>query len=253
MVQRYRPKCGTLPSSQRPTTSPEPFAQAAPELLRAGAVPIACEGKRAPLMGWPQVTHSEAVSQFPDMIARFGAANVGISCGASRLVVVDIDWAELLDEMVRRFGPTPLIIRSPSDGFHMYFRAGTTDVGCRNLRKSEGLSVDIKGRGGLVIAPPSRDPLTAKPYSFHSGSWGCLPDLPLFPADRLPEWKDGVNAGKRPASRVRQGERNNWLFRELLKVAPHCDDFDALLDVAQTKNDHVFEVPLPASEIVATA
>jgi hypothetical protein len=34
-----------------------------------------------------------------------------------------------------------------------------------------------------------------------------------------------------------QGQRNNTLWRYCMRQAHYCDDFDALLDVARTRND----------------
>jgi len=54
-------------------------------------------------------------------------------------------------------------------------------------------------------------------------------------------------------SQVPRGQRNTHLFQELLRTAPHCDDFEALLDVARTRNAFVYEAPLPDAEVVRTA
>ena len=130
-------------------------------------------------------------------------------------------------------------------------------IGCRNLRPSEGLAVDIKGLGGLIIAPPSISAQIGRGYRFHTGSWAELSELPVIRADTL----RGGHAPDRQSramqsdqtSRTEVGQRNDTLFRELLKHAPHCDEFDALLDVAETKNNFAFASPLPDSEVVATA
>jgi hypothetical protein len=66
------------------------------------------------------------------------------------------------------------------------------------------------------------------------GSWDELPRLPSIRPGALNrvssheiEISDRLNA-------VRPGRRNDFLFRALLRSAPHCDDFEALLDCART-------------------
>ncbi len=52
--------------------------------------------------------------------------------------------------------------------------------------------------------------------------------------------------------RIREGARNNTLWRHCMRNAHHCDDFDALLDVARTANNQYLP-PLPDSEVVKVA
>ena len=89
----------------------------------------------------------------PDFIkkemAKNPTANVGILTGLSRLTVVDIDEPYLLDEMLERFEDTPLIIETPRGGFHLYYRS----TGERNRQRLDGLKVDIRGIGGMVVVP----------------------------------------------------------------------------------------------------
>jgi hypothetical protein len=52
---------------------------------------------------------------------------------------------------------------------------------------------------------------------------------------------------------ITEGNRNDALWRHCMMQARTCDDFDALLDVAQTFNDNSFEVPLSAEEVTKAA
>ena len=76
-----------------------------------------------------------------------------------------------LDEMVSRFGSTPLMMETPRGGFHLWYRhAGETSV---NLRH-QGIDVDVNARGGVVLVPPSFRPSGAhagKVYRIRQGSW----------------------------------------------------------------------------------
>jgi hypothetical protein len=107
--------------------------------------------------------------------------------------------------------------------------------------------IDILG-GGLNVAPPSR--IEAGRYEFIQGSLDDLADLPVLhnlaqalSADAVPtDWGE-----------MREGSgRNNALFRLLGRAAHNCDDFDQLLDYAQTQNDQLGE-PMQDAEVVKVA
>ncbi len=87
------------------------------------------------------------------LVERFPNANIGIVTGLSNLTIVDIDDPNLVDDMLLRFGETPIITQSPSRGAHLWY----TSTGERNanLRVSANLPVDIKGKGGILVIPPS--------------------------------------------------------------------------------------------------
>lgn len=103
------------------------------------------------------------------------AYNLGIACGPSGLVVVDLDsaehgeveddWRELgvhngRDALARvadwagQSVPETFTVRTPSGGSHLYFRA---PEGC-TVRNSAGAIaplVDVRGRGGYIVGPGS--------------------------------------------------------------------------------------------------
>ena len=56
----------------------------------------------------------------------------------------------------------------------------------------------------------------------------------------------------RSAKGVTDGRRNGTLWEHCMRAAHNCDDFDALLDVARTRNAD-FLPPLTDSEVVKTA
>jgi len=115
------------------------------------------------------------------LVLRFPEANIGILTGPSRLCVVDVDSTDerLVAEMLRRFGITPLMIETPSGGKHLYFRL--SGEYCRNLRKSDGLPVDIKATGGFLVVPDSIrlcGEHAGKPYRIVKGAWDEVARLP---------------------------------------------------------------------------
>src|SRR5262249_14684063 len=79
--------------------------------------------------------------------------------------------------------------------------------------------------------------------------FGSLDDL-----DRLPVMQNvPVEAwdNSRLVAEVKQGQRNSKLFRDCLEAARHCDDFDALCDVARTRNRE-FLPPLEDEKVMRT-
>ncbi len=237
-----------------------PYASMAPHLARLGIVAFPCggeDGKRPLIAGWQILKPARLNRQLRRLIRKFGSANVGISCGPSYLVVVDIDDPSLLDPMLARFGDTPLIVCTPSGGFHLYYKSGQVSVGSRNLRTSEGLEVDIKSTGGFVVAPPSINPKSGAHYTFYRGSFELIDRLPTFPAGTLPS-RTRKPTGAIPCERyngdkIAVGGRNDGLFLELLRIVPDFHDRDDLIAAARALNDSRTEVPLPDYEVCSCA
>jgi hypothetical protein len=150
-----------------------------------------------------------------DWATQYPNANIGLITGElSDITVVDIDDPNLIEGMLDRYGKTPLQVRTPSDGVHLYYRH--SGEGCQNLR-TEGLAVDIKGQGGFVVAPPSIGDNGA--YAFMEGDWLCIPNLPpMLKTDAPVTNKSGNNDNLTP-----YGTRNNSLFNHLCGQYHYCD------------------------------
>jgi len=237
--------------------APGPFARGAPGLQSLGlaVLPVGGDDGKTPLIKWRLWSRQPLIEFVSKLCYLHPEANVGVICGLSGVTVVDIDDPAQLEPMLERFGDTLLITGTPSGGYHLWYRhAGER---CCNLR-DEGVDVDIKGRGGFVVVPPSvaRQGLHAgKPYVFERGSWADLGRLPRIREDSLPMMNGGqgnnrfASAEASPLRSIAVGRRNDTLFRLLLSQAPYCDTFDDLHDVAFTINDCNLEEPLPAAEV----
>ena len=129
--------------------------------------PCALGGKQPALRGnWQNHATTD-----PDRIRAWWAGrayNIGISCGPSGLVVVDLDvpkdhgrgqasgvasLARLCRQSGQRFPLQTFTVATPSGGFHLYFTATGHQV--RNSAGSLGLLIDIRADGGYVIGPGS--------------------------------------------------------------------------------------------------
>jgi Bifunctional DNA primase/polymerase, N-terminal/Primase C terminal 1 (PriCT-1) len=189
------------------------------------------ETKKPHIKGWQKV----GLKGSAELAAKFtNAEALGFECGPrNRVTKLDVDSRneKLLADALSTYGHTPLIARTPSGGFHAWYRHNGES---RQIKPVP--HIDIIGRGNAV-APPSR--VAKGAYEFVQGS---LDDL-----ERLPQMR--LTAGPQP--RVRQGERNQALFDHCHRHARHCDDFDAVLDVARTFNMEC-EPPMSNAEVFKT-
>ncbi|GAA3637038.1 bifunctional DNA primase/polymerase [Microlunatus ginsengisoli] len=119
---------------------------------------------------------------------------IGIACGPSRLAVIDTDrakpgvtgpepWAThkirsgdaVLAELARgRDLPPTWTVATPSGGFHRYYRI-PAGVELGNTAGRLGWLIDTRGRGGYVVAPPTRL-LTGRYTRLDSPNPALLPD-----------------------------------------------------------------------------
>lgn len=90
-------------------------------------------------------------------------ANIGIACGPSHLVVVDLDrdkggpdaWAGLRKRL--GFDDATVTCLTGGGGVHLYFQA-PDGVTVRNSAGKLGEGIDVRAEGGYVVAPPSVHP-----------------------------------------------------------------------------------------------
>lgn len=205
------------------------------------------DGKR-PLVRFPKRRYSPQNAQ--RMSRRYANDNIAIltGIGSRRLTVIDIDDPELLPRMIARFGDTPVQVLTPKGGVHLYYRY--SGEGC--VTGLDGLKVDVRGTGGIIIAPPSVrrcEPFKGQAYAFIKGGWSDLKNLPPIKSGSLirDDWKPTGSLAS-----VENGTRNDRLFSRLMREARHCDDVESLRDVALTLNDQMPE-PLPEAEALRVA
>ena len=148
-----------------------PRLQGALDLASMGfrVFPVPENGKKPSLKRWPEqaTLNSRAIR---DWWRASPNANVAIACGLeSNLFVIDVDvkngkeGLRSLEELEERFGPFHTMkVRTPSEGFHLYFAAPRSNP----LKNSTELlpGIDIKTERGCVIAPPSV--IDSRPYKW---------------------------------------------------------------------------------------
>jgi hypothetical protein len=254
-AKAVRRASAALPPEPAPPPAPDApigaFAQAALELHAAGLFVIPVDDKEPLVSGRTKMRARPSVDTIARWCERWPDANIGIVCGElSGVVVVDIDDSSdpaILLQVNRRCGDTPLKTRTPSSGWHRFHR--WSGEGCANLR-SEGLPVDIKGRGGFVVAPPSVRRLGAhagRPYTVARGSWDDLSCLPTLKPGALKPRPTTTPLDDEPAilsNLVRHGRRANTLLRDMLREVPRGLTEEEAFEVARALvADHYEVVP----------
>jgi len=174
-------------------------------------------------------------------------ANIGIDCGASRLVVIDIDvkhgvngW-KAFDDCLERLGELPGPTRmasTPSGGAHLFFRA-PDGFEIRNSAGRLGEGVDVRARGGYVVAAPSvidgrayRWDVTA-PAKVLPEAWAEAMQPPK-PRQVSPENRPAINRASRYGiaalngeadivAKAPPGQRNDTITRSAFKVGTIAD------------------------------
>ena len=154
---------------------------AALEAARRGWAVFPCrpDDKRPAVPDWENRACSD-----PERVGRYWPSdqhNIGIACGPSRLVVVDLDthghlpedWRQLpgirdgrdvlaqLAEWAGKPWPSTYMVATANGGWHLYFTAPEAS-GIRNSASLLGPLVDVRGAGGYVVAAGSR--VDGKPY-----------------------------------------------------------------------------------------
>lgn len=227
-----------------------PFFQAAEIIRERRGFPIPCGGEdgKEPLVKWRHVKSLPSRTVIADWRARFAEANVGILTGPSRLTVVDVDDADLLDDALAEHGETALIVCTPRGGFHLYYRS----AGEATVTRKDGAPIDVRGIGGFVVAPPSVRPGSGA-YRFVTGSWPDLEKLPTARAGSLPFAQTPAKVRTMEAGqKAVEGTRHDTLFRELLRIAAQCETEDELAFRAAGFNEAICDPPLTDGEVRAT-
>lgn len=124
-----------------------------------GRPDCASPGKH-PRVAWSEATEEAASeAQVQEWWRRWPDANVGVVTGrVSGVVVLDVDprngGEESLTDLVAEFGelPATLASRTGGGGRHLWFAAPPWSLPSVELAPG----IDLKGEGGMVVAPPSR-------------------------------------------------------------------------------------------------
>lgn len=239
--------------------------QAALDYLARGwsVVPVRPREKR-PLLPWQSYQHRHPTEKdVRAWYARWPDANVGIVTGAvSGIVVVDIDRQhggdDSLARLEREHGPMPRTVEAISGGGgrHLYFAHPGGHV---HNKVGIAPGIDLRGDGGMIVAPPSIHPSGAR-YLWRKSH--APHELPLEP---LPAWlraqilPGGQRAGhplaywrRLLADGVPEGNRNNSIASLAGHLLWHGVDADVVTELLLCWNRERCQPALPDEEVVRT-
>ena len=147
--------CEGLGSGGDNLLPPRPFANYALDYHDLGLAIIPCEGK-LPKVSWKKYqTKAPSLATIYRWMKIFPAANIGLITGRiSGITVIDCDDPNLsLEELEAEFGESKFVVSTPSGGRHLYY-----SFNGETSKTSYKQKIDVRGEGGLIIAP----------YSFNS-------------------------------------------------------------------------------------
>ena len=145
---------------------------------------------KVPAVEWKEfqarrVSENELSKWFGEQISE--KLNVGIVTGViSDLVVVDADSEDAIRVWEAMRQPTPLAVETGGGGMHFYYRHPGRGTLVKNQTGCCGERLDVRGDGGLVVAPPSIHPRTDRPYRWITSIERIsLDDVPRYNPDWL--------------------------------------------------------------------
>ncbi|MBE2320384.1 bifunctional DNA primase/polymerase [Solirubrobacter sp. CPCC 204708] len=146
-----------------------------------GRVGCRAIGKHARVRAWPRRATTD-VRVIAAWWRRWPDANVGVHTGT--IVVLDVDGPDgaraLLDLQAAHAPLPPTRCAITARGAHLYFCADTHLLDCSAAQLGPGL--DVRARGGYVIAPPSRH---ATGHLYRWANTHALAPLPPWLAELL--------------------------------------------------------------------
>lgn len=146
--------------------------------LRAGLSVIPCHPQtKIPSLKWEKFQNRRAAENEVLEWFKSGQENIGVVTGQlSNLAVIDADGTLGISAAVQHGLYSPVTVLS-GRGKHLWFQY--PKEGITNSASKIAPGIDVRGEGGVVIAPPSLHE-NGKKYRFQNGFAG-IGRLPLFP------------------------------------------------------------------------
>lgn len=213
-------------------------------------------GKHPMLTDWPnQATTDPATIQ--RWWQRWPDANVGIVAGArSGLIAVDGDprhgGDDTLRELEAQHSPLPATVESCTGGggFHKLLRHPGYPV--KSGAGVLGPGLDIKADGGYIVAPPSLH-LSGRRYCWEAASHPDdvpIAEAPAWLLGKLrPEATNGTGRGFTVGETIKDGERNDTLYRAARSMKAKEWSVDATLAAVLKENELKCNPPLDPAEV----
>jgi hypothetical protein len=175
-----------------------------------------CSYKKQPLVPWKELQNRPPTNEeILEWSRRFPHAGGGIPTGpATGLLVIDADSADAIEALEIRGMPETVCVRTQR-GLHYWLRY--PDFGVCNSACELGTGIDVRGRGGQVVAVGTHRPDTNFVYHYDAGH--ALGELPIAdPPDWLIDELRKLKTRKAPAAplverRPYRGRTSPWARR----------------------------------------
>lgn len=184
-------------------------------------------------------------------------ANVGIACGASGLVVLDLDadkggletWASLKTQY--GIEDDTIISLTGGGGQHLFF-VSPNGAKIRNSVGKLGPGIDVRADGGYIVAPPSMHS-NGRAYCWEVGGHPEEMEPALLPSTLVALLTGSGNGKPRQAeplpSRLKVGVRNNTLASLAGSMRWGGASGSAILAALEVTNNERCDPPLPHRDL----
>ena len=223
--------------------TPKVFVSTLQRFWNEGAwlMPTGGDNGKRPLLGFSKNSRHP----FELVMRRLEQANsqtYGIRLKGLVVLDIDVDDANLIEEMHRRFGRTDCIVKT-GRGFHLYY---STSEKVSLTLCGEGLNIDVKqGLNAFVIGPHSLRP-DGVLYQFHRKPFS-LCDVPPIKQEKKPSFGTVVST----SNKARSGTRHNFLLKKAHEYIEHVDSKEELLQNLLYDRDRYCDDPssVPDAEV----
>lgn len=254
------PNCEGLGSGGDNLLPPLSFANYALNYHELGLAIIPCVGK-TPKVSWKKYqTKAASFATIYRWMKIFPAANIGLITGKiSSITVIDCDDPNLsLEELEAEFGESKFVVSTPSGGRHLYYSFND-----ENSKTGYKQKIDVRGEGGLIIAPYSFNPDKKTHYIITKGGFDDLMSLTTLKLNLASKVNNtraharGIVSSSLIVNesdfKITEGQRNNYLFNQLRKAANNHQNYQSFEDFAFEVNAFSFEQSLDEDEVKRTA
>lgn len=235
--------------------------------------PVA-QGSKSPPKGlhWREVSTSDPAA-VAALFDAYSPCNIGLDCGKSGLVVLDLDvrggkdGLAIWKKIAQKAGISPrpaAVARTPSGGLHLFFKAKGFQLAGKIYHQWSELGVDVQAKGRYVILPPSLHPNGGRYTWLNGHGGGEAAEAPPSLLDVLSNGPSALEDGDSPSEAApragevtgtdslegtKEGKRNNSLTRLAGAMRRQGANRDAIIQALLAQNAK-FSPPLDRAEVL---
>lgn len=214
-------------------------------------------GSKKPLGAWKDEATTDA-DQIKLAWLRTARAGIGVACGPSGLVVVDLDpgkggvtaWKQLCQENDVLLAPSVMQLTG-GGGAHLFY-SSPPDVVIHNSVSRLGPGIDVRGEGGYVVVPPSMHPSGGQ-YRWKNGRDPFTHELTELPHAIISLLKVSKDRAPEVQGLIPEGERDTMLTSLAGTMRRRGLDEEAILAAISVINENRCVPPLGEDQVAKIA